>query len=119
MGSVANSLSGLSYLTQPGGPLSTLPEGVSTSDLQSASPQDLVSMSTAALQTQEVDDAFGLSQTPPPTAGYEIPGVTTTDLTDATPQQQASFNDQAQQLQEVQSLFSTPTSTTGTTNVLA
>jgi hypothetical protein len=42
MGSIANSLNGLSYLTQPGGLLSSLPAPISTAVLQSASPQDVV-----------------------------------------------------------------------------
>ena len=39
MGSITNSLNGLSYLTQPGGLLSSLPASISTAVLQSASPK--------------------------------------------------------------------------------
>lgn len=62
MGSITNSLNGLSYLTRPGGLLSSLPASISAAVLQSASPQDVVSLSVAALQTQEVDGIFGISQ---------------------------------------------------------
>jgi hypothetical protein len=127
MGSIANSLSGLSYLTQPGGLLSSLPVEISTTALQSASPQDLVTLSAAAIQTQEVDGMFGISQasqTPLPIlsaaatpATAVLPGVSAADMTNATAQQQASINDQALLLQQVQGLFGVPTSSTGTTSL--
>jgi hypothetical protein len=60
VGSVTNSLNGLSYLTQPGG----LRSSISTAVLQSASPQDVVSLSVATLQAQEVDGILGISQAP-------------------------------------------------------
>ena len=131
MGSITNSLNGLSYLTQPGGLLSSLPAPISTAALQSASPQDVVSLSVAALQKQEVDGIFGISQAsentlpvlpivsaPATQATDVLPGVSATDMTNATPQEQASINDQALLLQQVQDLFGVPTSVTGTTNLI-
>jgi len=64
MGSITNSLNGLSYLTQPGGLLSSLPAPISTAALQSASPQDVVSLSVAALQKQEVDGILAFLKLP-------------------------------------------------------
>src|ERR1700727_1807195 len=61
MGSVASVSSGLAYLTQPGGLLSGLSPSISTSELQSASPQDIVSLSLAAIQVQVADGLFGVS----------------------------------------------------------
>jgi len=126
MASITNSLSGLSYLTAPGGLLSNLPVPISESDLQSASPQDLVSLSMAALQTQETNDLFGISQTSQntlpevpiasPSATDVLPGVSAADLTNGTPQQEAAIYNQALLLQQVQSLFG-EASVTGTTSV--
>ena len=128
MGAITNSLNGLSYLTQPGGLLSTLPASISTAVLQSASPQDVVSLSMAALQTQEVDGIFGISQTSQNTlptvstaatsATDGIPGVSAADMTNATPQEQASINNQALLLQQVQGLFGEDASLTGTPNLV-
>jgi hypothetical protein len=128
MGSIASSLNGLSYLTQPGGLLSSLPASISKAVLQSASPQDVVSLSVAALQTQEIDGIFGISpasqnalpivSAPATPATAVLPGVSAADLTNATPQQQASINDQALLLQQVQGLYGVPTSLTGTTNLI-
>jgi hypothetical protein len=118
MGSVTNSLSGLSYLTQPGGPLSNLPEAVSSSDLQSASPQDLASMSLAALQSQMVEEAFGTPESSPTTAD-QFPGIAANDLANATPQQQTTINNQSLELQEVQGLFAEPASTASSVNLFA
>jgi len=128
MGAITNSMNGLSYLTQPGGPLSTLPASISTAVLQSASPQDVVSLSVAALQKQEVDGIFGISQTsqstlptvsaPITSATAGLPGVSAADMTNATPQEQATINDQALLLQQVQGLYGVPTSLTGTTNLI-
>ncbi|SPE30209.1 hypothetical protein SBA3_1630012 [Candidatus Sulfopaludibacter sp. SbA3] len=129
MGSISNSLSGLSFLTQPGGPLSNLPAPLSTAELQSAPAQDLVSLSMSAIQEQNVNELFGIS--PPasdtlpalPITSQQtadiLPGVSAADLTNATPEQQSAINDQALLLQQVQALFGLPTSTAGTTNVLA
>jgi len=118
-------------LTQPGGPLSSLPASISTAALQSAWPQDVVSLSVAALQAQEVDGIFGISQAsentlpvlpivsaPATQATDVLPGVSATDMTNATPQEQASINDQALLLQQIQGLFGVTTSATGTTNVI-
>jgi hypothetical protein len=128
MGSIANSLNGLSYLTQPGGLLSSLPAPISTAVLQSASPQDVVNLSVAALQTQEVDGIFGISlasqstlpilSAPASLPTDVLPGVSAADMTNATPQEQASINDQALLLQQAQGLFGVPTSLTGTTNLI-
>jgi hypothetical protein len=111
MGSIPNSLNALSYLTQPGGLLSSLPASVSTAVLQSASPQDVVSLSVAALQTQEVDGIFGISQAsqnslpivfaPVTPATDVLPGVSAADMTNATPQEQSPINDEARLLQQI------------------
>jgi hypothetical protein len=129
MGSIASSLNGLSYLTQPGGLLSSLPAPISTAVLQSASPQDLVKLSVAVLRTQEVDGMFGISKASENTLpilsaqasspGTEVlPGVSAADMTKATPQEQASINDQALLLQQSQGLFGVPTILIGTTNLI-
>jgi hypothetical protein len=128
MGSIASSLSGLSYLTETGGPLSNLPAPISTADLKSASPQDLVSISMAAIQAQAASELFGISQASQSTlpvlpvasqsATDVLPGVSSSDLANATPQQQAAMNNQALLLQQVQSLFGEPDSTAGTINAL-
>ncbi|MGO9897512.1 MAG: hypothetical protein ACLPX8_25260 [Bryobacteraceae bacterium] len=128
MGSITNSLNGLSYLTQPGRLLSSLPASISTAVLQSASPQDVVTLSVAALQKQEVDGIFGISQASQNTlptvsaaatsATDVLPGISAADMTNATPQEQVSINGQALLLQQVQGLFGEPTSLTGTTNLI-
>ena len=120
MGSISNSLSGLSCLTQPGGLLSKLPAPISAADLQSASPQDIVSLSIASLQTQEVNALFGASQgnqtavplspLATPQAANALPGVPAAE-------DQAAINDQALLLQQVQGLFAASAPATGTTNV--
>ena|ERR1700722_16962012 len=124
MGSVTSLPSGLAYLTQPGGLLSNLPAGISTSVLQSASPQDIVSLSLAAIQAQEVGGLFGVS---PATSNSGIPGlpaatgvtsgvtagIPPADLTNATPQEQAQISDQSLLYQQAQALFD-PTSATST-----
>jgi hypothetical protein len=128
MGSVTSLPSGLAYLTQPGGLLSNLPAGISTSVLQSASPQDIVSLSLAAIQAQEVGGLFGVS---PATSNSAIPGlpaatgvasgvtsgvtagIPAADLTNATPQEQAQISDQSLLYQQAQALFD-PTSATST-----
>ncbi|MGD1070513.1 MAG: hypothetical protein ABSB15_10270 [Bryobacteraceae bacterium] len=122
MGSVANSLNGLTYLTQPGGLLSNLPSAVSTSALQSASPEDIVSLSVAAVQAQEVSGLFGIAQTAqvpvelPVTSvgtagGSILPGVSPADLSGATPQEQNEINGQYLLLQQAQILFGEPLAT--------
>jgi hypothetical protein len=126
MPQIANSLNGLSYLTQPGGPLSSAAAWMSPAELKSASPHDLVTLSMAALQAQEVNGLFGISQSrntlpalpiafAPPTD--LLPGVAPADLLNATPQEQAAVNNQALLLQQVQGLFGEPTSVTGKTNL--
>jgi hypothetical protein len=128
MGSIPSSMSGLSYLTTPGGLLSNLPSPVSPSDLSSASPQDLVTISAAALEAQVVDSLFGGSQ-PGSTAtislpvtstgqGTVLPGVSSADLINATAQQQTAINVEALLLQQVESLFGQTASTTGTVSLL-
>ncbi len=61
MGTITNNPtpSALSLLTEPGQPLSSLTSLVPQSVLDSASPADLVALSTAALGLQEVDSLFG------------------------------------------------------------
>jgi len=121
MGSVTSPASGLAYLTQPGGLLSNLPSAISTSALQSASPQDIVSLSAAAIQVQITDGLFGISSSNPAVPGLPLtansganssilPGISSADLTNATPQQQAAINDEALSLQQTQALFNPPTS---------
>jgi hypothetical protein len=127
MAPVTNS-NGLSYLTQPGGLLSNLPSSISGSALQSASPQDLLSLSEAALQVQQVDGLLGIQQSTPSTAltlpvistqsGNVLPGVSSADLSNASPQQQAAINDQALLLQQVQGLFSEAAGSTSTFSLM-
>ncbi len=132
MGSVTNSLSGLSYLMQKGGPLSNLSSSMTAAQLKSAPPQDVVNLSMAAIGMQEAEGLFGTStpsQTTLPampvvpfaapaatssTSPTEIlPGVASADLTNATSQENAAINNQAMFLQQVQGLFAEPASTTG------
>jgi hypothetical protein len=120
---VTSSTNGLSYLTQTGGPLSNLPNPISASTLESATPQDLVSLSANALQTQEVDGLFGLSQDSQNTlpgfpTSAQPSGVSATDLSNATPQEQATLTDEASILQQVQALFTGPANTGGAVNVI-
>ncbi|MBV8730417.1 MAG: hypothetical protein JO336_11485 [Acidobacteriia bacterium] len=127
MGSVTNSLSGLSYLTQPGGVLSNLPPAINE-ELSSAPTQDVVSLSNAAVQTQEVDGLFGVASSATETSApelpvlspqtYALPGVSSADLANATPQQQAEINIQALYLQQVEGLFGETAQPAGTTNVM-
>jgi hypothetical protein len=126
MGSITNSLSGLSALMQSGGLLPELPAPNSAADLQSASPKDIVSMSLATIQTQEVDVLFGASQgnqntTPLLPAALSqatnvLQSVSAADLANATPQELAAINNQGLLLQQVQGLFGEPAPVTGTTN---
>jgi hypothetical protein len=103
MASVSNPTSRLSFLTQPGGLLNSLPAGLSASKLesalQSAPPQDIVQLSEAALASQQADGLFGASQqtqtnlplellSSGSTASQVLPGVSPADLSNATPQQQ-------------------------------
>jgi hypothetical protein len=118
MGSVASALSGLSYLTEPGGPLSNLPAPISAADLKSASPQDLVSISMAALQAQDASELFGISPSSQSTLPVLPIASQSADLANTAPQEQAATNDQALLLQQVQSLFGEPASTTGTIDML-
>jgi hypothetical protein len=133
MGSVTNPLTSLSYLTQPGGVLSKLPVQISTGELQSASSQDLVSLSAAALQAQQVDGLFGISQADQstlPSLGSGpfqapdssqtnglLPGVVAADLANATAQQLNAIGNQALRLQQVQGLFGVSVPITGSLNV--
>jgi len=109
MGTVSSS--GLSYLTQQGGLLANLSPAVSLSALQSASPEDVASLSQAAVQAQQADGLFGIPQadqsgvTLPATSGVPsdgaiLPGVSTADLSNATPQEKGAINDQALLLQQ-------------------
>lgn len=93
MASIPNSPAGLTYLTQPGGILSNLPAGVTPAKLQSASPQDIVSLSVAAIQAQQVDGLFGIN---PPTPSTGSSAATATSATSS----------QSLQAQEIQALFS-------------
>jgi len=128
MAPVTNPPNGLSYLTQPGGLLSNLPSPVSASVLQSATPQDLVSLSDAALQLQVVDALFGVQPSAPSPSlelpvlssqsGNVLPGVSSADLANATPQEQAAISDQALALQQMQGLFSEPATSTSTFSLI-
>jgi hypothetical protein len=110
MGSVSSLPSGLAYLTQPGGVLSNLPSSVSTADLQSASPEDIVSLSLAAIQAQNVDGLFGVSPTDSGTADSTnensiLSLLGSAALTNATPQEKAEISAQAVSSQQIQALF--------------
>jgi hypothetical protein len=143
MGSIASVPSGISFLTQAGsGLLSELPVKLSASTLQSASAQDVVALSSAALQIQKVNGLFGITRptqtntsslvfgaapvdTNPATAlassqpEINLPtGVTAADLAGATPDQKATVANAANQQQLVQALFYPPMSVSSTTNVL-
>lgn len=132
MGSISNLPSGLAYLTQPGGLLSALSPAISTSQLQTASPQDLVSLSVAAVQAQITDGLFGISPTNsgsvelPAVGGNTsgntnasiLPGVASADLANATPQEKARINDQTLQLQQVQGLFNPSLATSPSINLI-
>jgi hypothetical protein len=65
MSSIANvaSSNALSLLTGPSGPLSNLPQQLQQSVLESASPSDLLTLSTTALGLQEITGLFGGSST--------------------------------------------------------
>jgi hypothetical protein len=138
MGSVTNSLSGLSYLMQVGGPLSNLASRMSPAQLQSAQPEELVSLSMAQIRTQQAEGLFGISgssQTTLPAMPVQpfapaaasgsaspteiLPGVAAADLTNATPQQNAAINNQAMLLQQVQGLFAEPSLMMGSTDAFA
>lgn len=119
MAAVTNSVNGLSYLMQAGGPLANLPASVSASALQSAPPQDVISLSLAALKMQQVNELFSLS-TSTQDSSAALPVTDSTPpaaLANATPQEQDAANQQALQLQQVQGLFADPASTAGATSV--
>jgi hypothetical protein len=114
MGTVSST--GLSYLTQQGGLLANLSPAVNLSALASSSPADVVSLSEAALQAQQLEGLFGIAQagqsavTLPaisvaPSSSAILPGVSSADLSNATPQQSSAINDQALLLQQAQELF--------------
>jgi len=117
MGTVSNS--GLSYLTQQGGLLANLSPAVSLSALQSASQEDVVSLSQAAVEAQQVDVLFGIPQadqsgvtlpavSAAPSDGVILPGVSSADLSNATPQEGSAINGEALLLQQAQQLFGEP-----------
>jgi len=128
MAAVTNSLNGLAYLMQAGNPLSNLPASLSAADLQSAPLQDVVSLSLAAIQMQQVNELFGI----PPAAQDTLPalpisatqstdalpGVPAADLVNASPQEQAAVNYQALLLQQVEGLFAESTSAAGATDLI-
>jgi hypothetical protein len=130
MGSVTSLPSGLAYLTQPGGLLSNLSPAISTSELQSASPQDIVSLSVAAIQAQEADGLFGVSPANSTSGIPGLPGVANSaagvtagipaaDLTNATPQEQAQISDQSLLYQQAQALFDPPSATSANAGLVA
>jgi hypothetical protein len=114
MASVTGLSSGLAYLTQAGGLLSNLPSGISSSELQSASPEDIVSLSLAAIQAQQADGLFGAT-----TGSNILPGVSSADLSNATPQENAAIDNQALLLQQAQYLFGQATPPSSTFNLYA
>ena len=116
MGSIANSLPGLSFLREPGGILSNLPAKVATDDLKSASPQDIVSLSMAAIQKQQVDGLFGAA--PSAQAASPVPGIADADLEKAAPQEKSTIYQQSIRMQQVQGLFAEPQAARSTTSVL-
>ena len=86
--------------------------------LASASPADLVQLSAAALQLQQVDGIFGFSP-PGSSATASLPaGISTADLANASAEQQAQMATATIQQQQVQALFSTPSSTAGTVSLV-
>ena len=95
MASVSNSLTGLDYLMQPGGPLSNLPPTVTAAQLQSASPEDVATLSMASLETRMW------------TCFRNLTGCAKRFANGATPQQQ------------VQNLFGEPATPASTLNLLA
>jgi hypothetical protein len=105
MGSVTSLPSGLADLTQPGGLLSSLSSAISTSQLQSSSPEDLVSLSLAALQAQEAD---GLLVAAPAADSSILSGIASADLTDASPREKAELSNQEVRFQQVEALFDPP-----------
>lgn len=147
MGSISSLPAGLSILNQPGtGLFANLPVQLSAATLQSASTQDLVDLSSTALQLQQVDGIFGITPsqtavtpqtiTPSPTAAqpaagssagssatsaplsFNLPsGIPAADLGNATPGQQAAIADAATQQQLVQNLFYPPLSVTSTVSL--
>jgi hypothetical protein len=122
MGTISNAINGLSYLTQPGGVLSNQPAAI-VDDLQTAPQQDVVSLSDAALEAQEVSGIFGLPLPDQNTAvtlpalststTETLPGVADADLSNATPQQQATINTDAVGLQETQGLLGNQSNVVG------
>lgn len=114
MGTISNAINGLSYLTQPGGVLSNEPTSI-VDELQTAPQQDVVTLSDAAIDAQEVSGFLGLplpeqytgATLPALSASTTdvLPGVANADLTNATPQQQDAINTDAAGLQEAEGLF--------------
>jgi len=134
MGSVSSVPDSLSFLTQPGtGLLANLPVQVSATTLQSAPQTDLIALSSAALELQQVNELFGIApvaedtaalpvaaSTTAPAVNLNLPsGVPAADLTNATPSEKAQIADAATQQQQVQALFSPPAAAAGTINLSA
>ena len=117
MAPVTSPANGLSYLTEPGGILSNLPSPISSDALQSATPQDLVSLSSAALESQVVDGLFGYPSGAQTSGLPSANAMADAELVNATPQEKAAANTQAALLQQVQALFAEPGGPTGILNL--
>ena len=73
MGSIAVTPNGISFLSQPGtGLLNNTPVKLDASALDSASQQDVVALSTAALQLQDAQAIFGTPQTTNSSSGQGL-----------------------------------------------
>jgi hypothetical protein len=134
MGSTCSVPNGISFVAAAlGAANGSSKVGVKAQDLektlQSASPADAVSLSSAALQLQQVDGIFGLSSPASQNSTFPVPGlagnttlppgVSSTDLADATPDQLATIAAQAQALAQHANLFTPAPNYLGNVNVLA
>jgi hypothetical protein len=102
MAPIPNSLTGLSFLREPGGILSNLPAQVTAKKLETASLNDVVSLSMAAVQKQQVDELFGTS---PPSGPGRVPEVAPAGLAKAAPEQQAALYQAATRYSQMQGLL--------------
>jgi hypothetical protein len=118
MGTISVSPASLAILTTQGAPLSSLPAQVSSAVLQNATPEDVVSLSEAAIQGQNVAALFGAS--PDDSTGLYTPAPQQSSgfqslLANASPEQQAAYDNSLNQLQTAQALLGDSGSTTKTT----
>jgi len=105
MGSITGLPGSLAPFSQPGGLLSALSSAITSSDQEANSPVDLVSLSVAAVQSQETA-AFPGAAKPSNASGNSILSlVGAADQTSASPQQKVEITEQAVRFQETQALF--------------